>query len=110
MVGAEGLGYSFALAQPSLVENAARKLPVNLLYAVSLGCLRLAYRLNSIEDLAKIALRDLNVIVVLQIEPKLWRCAECLGEPKRSIGGNAGLFARDMFSGTRNSSRRDAWV
>ena len=50
---------------------------------------------SSIENLAEIALRDLNVIVVLQIEPKLCRCAERLGEPKRSIGGNAGLFAGD---------------
>ena len=59
------------------------------------GGLRLVYGLDSIENLAEIALRDLNVIVVLQIEPKLCRCAECLGEPKSSIGGNAGLFAGD---------------
>jgi hypothetical protein len=50
---------------------------------------------RSIENLAEIALRDLNVIIVLQIEPKLGRCAECLGEPKRRIGGDAGLFAGD---------------
>src|SRR5258708_5006583 len=60
-----------------------------------LGRLRLVYGLDAIEHLAEIALRNLNVIVVLQIEPKVCRCAECLGEPKRSIGGNAGLFAGD---------------
>src|SRR5713226_9218248 len=47
--------------------------------------------------ISEIALRDLNVIVVLQIEPKLCRGAECLGEPKRRIGGNAGPFAGDPF-------------
>jgi hypothetical protein len=45
----------------------------------------------------QIAPGDLNVIVGLQIEPKLRRCAERLGEPKRSIGGDAGLFAGDML-------------
>jgi hypothetical protein len=39
------------------------------------------------------ALCDLNVIVILQIEPKLWRCAERLGKPQRSIGGNADLLS-----------------
>ena len=34
-----------------------------------LGGLRLVYSLNAIEKLAQIALGDLNVIVVLQIEP-----------------------------------------
>src|SRR5216683_5196298 len=34
------------------------------------GRLRLVYYLDSIENLAEIALRDLNVMVVLQIEPK----------------------------------------
>src|SRR5258708_9939423 len=58
-----------------------------------LGRLRLVYGFDAIEHLAEITLCDLNVIVVLQIEPKLWRCAECLGESKRGIGGNAGLFA-----------------
>src|ERR1700686_5555071 len=60
-----------------------------------LGRLRLVYGLDSIEKLAEIALRDLNIIIVLQIEPKLCRRAERLGEPQRSIGGNAGLSARD---------------
>src|SRR5205823_5588 len=38
---------------------------------VKLGRLRLVYGLDAIENLAEIALGDLNVIVVLQIEPKL---------------------------------------
>src|ERR1700738_203259 len=83
--------------QPKAVEHF-------LLHGVSmsirhcrLGRLRLVDGLDAIETLAEIALRDLNVIVVLQIEPKLCRCAECLGEPKRSIGGNASPFAGDPF-------------
>src|ERR1700674_4730379 len=68
---------------------------MNPLQRRRLGRLRLVYGLDAIENLAEIAFRDLNVIVVLQIEPKLCRCAERLGEPKRSIGGNAGLFAGD---------------
>src|SRR5882724_5815400 len=52
----------------------------------ALGRLRLVYGLDAIKNLAEIALRDLNVIVVLQIEPKLCSRAERLGEPKRSIG------------------------
>src|SRR5260221_14134917 len=62
-----------------------------------LGRLRLVYSLDTIENLAEIAPRDLNIIVVLQIEPKLCRCTERLGEPKRGIGSNAGLFAVDAF-------------
>src|SRR6266851_5194411 len=81
-----------AFLRPS---RTARKLPTNLLWHRRSGRLRLVYGLDAIENLAEIALRDLNVIVVLQIEPKLCRGAECLGEPKRSIGGNAGLFAGD---------------
>src|SRR5262245_707201 len=61
------------------------------------GRLRLVYGLDAIKNLAEIALRDLNVIVVLQIEPKLCRCAERLGEPKRGIRRDAGLFAGDPF-------------
>src|SRR5260221_9153488 len=57
------------------------------------GRLRLVYGHDPIENLAEIALRDLNVIIVLQIEPKLGRCAECLGEPKRRIGGDGRLFS-----------------
>ena len=53
-----------------------------------LGGLRLVYGLDAIENLAEMAFRDLNVLVVLQIEPKLCRRAERLGEPKRRIGGN----------------------
>ena len=69
--------------QPKAVEHF-------LLHGVSiqhrrLGRLRLVDGLDAIETLAEIALRDLNVIVVLQIEPKLCRCAECLGEPKRNL-------------------------
>src|SRR5262249_57119284 len=60
-----------------------------------LGRLGLVYGLDAIENLAEIALRDLHVIVVLQVEPKLCGCPERLGEPKRSIGGNAGLFSGD---------------
>jgi hypothetical protein len=40
---------------------------------------------DAIENLAEIALRDLNIIVVLQVEPKLCGCAECLGKRKRSV-------------------------
>jgi hypothetical protein len=50
-------------------------------------------RFDSIEDLDEIALGDL--VVVLQIEPKLCARAKRHGEPKRSIGANAGLFAGD---------------
>ena len=40
-----------------------------------------------------------------QIEPKLRRCAERFAEPKRSIGGNAGLFAGDpLDSGSRQTA------
>src|SRR5271169_5569534 len=56
---------------------------MNRLQRRRLGRLRPVYGLDAIENLAEIALRDLNVIVVLQIEPKLCRCAERLGEPKR---------------------------
>jgi hypothetical protein len=61
----------------------------------ALGRLRLVCRLNATENLANIALCDLNVVINLQIQPKLCCCAERFGEPKRSIGGNAGLLARD---------------
>jgi hypothetical protein len=44
-----------------------------------LGRLRLIYGLDPIENLAEIALGELSVIVVLQIEPKLRGCAERLG-------------------------------
>jgi hypothetical protein len=53
---------------------------------------------DAIENLAEIAVRDLKVKVVLQIAPKLCRCAKCLGAPKRSIGSNAGLFVRDPLN------------
>src|SRR5262249_1820530 len=57
--------------------------------------LRLVYGFDAIQNLAEIALRDLNVIIVLQVEPKLRRCAERLGESKRRVGGNAGLLTGD---------------
>jgi hypothetical protein len=53
--------------------------------------------LDTIENPAEIALRNLNVMVIPQIEPKLCRRAERLGEPKRSIGGNAGLLGGDAL-------------
>src|SRR6202521_2554716 len=84
-----------ALVPPPLVESTARELSMNSLQRRQLGRLRLVYGLDAIEKLAEIALRDLNVIVVLQIEPKLCRRAERFGEPKRGIGANAGLFAGD---------------
>src|SRR5689334_11382973 len=59
------------------------------------GRLGLVYGLDAIENLTEVALRDLHVIIVLQVEPKLCGCPQRLGEPKRSIGGNAGLFAGD---------------
>src|SRR5258708_3216002 len=71
-----------------------------------LGRLRLVYGLDAIEHLAEITLCDLNVIVVLQIEPKLWRCAESLGESKRGIGGNAGLFAGDPLDPSARQAAR----
>jgi hypothetical protein len=58
---------------------------IRILPGCGLGRLRIVYGFDAIENLAEIALRDLNVIVVLQIEPKLRRCAERLGELKRSI-------------------------
>jgi hypothetical protein len=54
---------------------------------------RLVYGLDAIENLAEIALRDLKIIVVLRIEPKLCRCGNCRGEPKRSISSDPSLFA-----------------
>src|SRR5690349_8737008 len=59
------------------------------------GCLRFVYGLDAIEDLSQIALCDLNIVIVLQVEPKLCGCVECLGESKRGIRGYAGLFAGD---------------
>jgi hypothetical protein len=63
------------------------------------GSLRLVYILNTIEKLAQISFGDLNVIVVLQIEPKLCRCAQRLASANRRIGGNARLFAEDGLGG-----------
>src|SRR5438132_7222291 len=87
---------------------------MNPLQRRRLGRLRLVYGLDAIENLAEAAFRDLNVIVVLQIEPKLWRCAERLSEPERRIGGNAALFAGDPLhsrarqaAGLGKSARRD---
>src|SRR5205814_8946324 len=68
------------------------------------GRLRLIYRLDAIQKLAEVAFRDLNVEIVLQIEPKLCRRAERLGESKGSIGAYARLFARDPL----NSRARQA--
>src|SRR6516164_5004610 len=79
-----------AAVQPATVK----KLPALLRRRPS-SRLRLVDGLDAVENLAEIALRDLNVIVVLQIEPKQRRRAERLGEPKRCIGGNAGLFVGD---------------
>jgi len=45
--------------------------------------LRLVYSLDTIESLAQVALRDLNIVIGLQIEPKLRRRSERLGEPTR---------------------------
>src|ERR1700761_9246218 len=61
----------------------------------SSGRLRLVYGLDAIKNLAEVTHRNLNVVVVLQVEPKLRSGAECLGEAKRGIGSNAGLFAGD---------------
>jgi hypothetical protein len=62
-----------------------------------LGRLRLVYGLDAIENLAQTTFRDLNIIVDLQIEPKLSRCAKRLAESKRSIGRNASLLAGNPF-------------
>ncbi len=70
-----------------------------------LGCFRLVYGLDAIENLREVALGDLNIVIGLQIEPKLCRGAERLAEPKRRIGGDAGLFARDpLDSGSRQAT------
>ena len=69
-----------------------------------LGRLRLVYGLDTIENLTQITLRDLNIMVDLQIEPKLGRCAQRLAESKRSIGCNARLLAGDPL----NSRSRQA--
>ena len=57
--------------------------------------LRLVHRLDAIESLAQLALRNLDIGVILQIEPQLRRCAERLAEPKGRIGRNSGLLAGD---------------
>src|SRR5215469_15236744 len=71
---------------------AARVLPQNsdaLRYCTPrLGRPRLVYSLDAVENLAQIALSDLNIVVGLQIQPKLRRRAKRLGEPKRGIGRN----------------------
>jgi hypothetical protein len=60
--------------------------------SIDLG--RLRFGIVSIRSrILTIALGDL--VVVLQIEPKLCARAKRHGEPKRSIGANAGLFAGD---------------
>jgi hypothetical protein len=59
------------------------------------GRLRLVDGLYPVESLAEIALRHLNVVVGLQIEPKLRRRAERLGQSKRGIGRNTCLLAGD---------------
>src|SRR5215470_14920772 len=65
-------------------DNARRSLPHEPIRKCSppcdialrrLGRLRLVYGLDAVENLAKIALRDLNIIVGLQIQPKLRRRA-----------------------------------
>src|SRR5262249_45910822 len=62
------------------------------------GGLGPVYPLDPIENLAEVPLRNLNVIVVLQIQPKLCRRPKCLGQAKRSIGGDAGLFGGDSLN------------
>jgi hypothetical protein len=57
------------------------------------GRLWLVYGLDAIENPAETTHCELNVIVGLQVEPKLRRCAERLAEPKRGIGGDASLLA-----------------
>ena len=64
-----------------------------ILCSAGLGHLRLVHGLDAVENLAEIALRDLNIVVGLQVQPKLRRCTKRLGEPKCGIGGNAGLLA-----------------
>src|SRR5215470_17473856 len=85
-------------------DNARRSLPHEPIRKCSppcdialrrLGRLRLVYGLDAIENLAKIALCNLDIIVGLQIEPKLRRRAERFAKPKRSISGNASLFTGD---------------
>lgn len=57
--------------------------------------LRRVHGLDAIQYLAEIALRDLNIVVGLQIEPKLRRGTERLAEPQRGVGGYPGLFVGD---------------
>jgi hypothetical protein len=66
---------------------------------------RLVYNLDAIENLPKIAFRNLTVMVVLQIEPKLCGRAKCLRKPKCRIGRDASLLADDPLDpGTRQTA------
>jgi hypothetical protein len=92
---------------------------------------RLVYGLDAIENLAEIALRDLKIIVVLRIEPKLCRCGNSVASRSavsavipvcspaiRSmrVRGEPQALARapaDISSGTRSppaEPHRDAWA
>jgi hypothetical protein len=90
----------------------------------ALARLRLIYGLDAIKNLAEIALRDLNIVVVLQIEPKL-RCVPSALASRSAVSavmpacspairsirvrGKPQTLARapaDILNGTRNSSRR----
>src|ERR1700693_3267367 len=72
-----GTASVWALLRSSRLLGVARSSPLSgqasFRSARHLGGLRLVYGLDAIEKPADIALRDLNVIVVLQIEPKLCR-------------------------------------
>ena len=71
---------------------------------VRLGRLRIIDGLDALECLAEIALRDLDIVISLQIEPKLRRRAERLGETQRGVGRNTGLLIGDPL----NSRARQA--
>src|SRR5579872_175451 len=78
---------------PPLIRALSRAACRSQIILRPLGRLRLVDSLDAVKNLAEIALCNLNIIVGLQIEPKLRRCAERLPKPQRSIGRDASLFA-----------------
>ena len=66
------------------------------------ACSRSRYNREAPQD----PLRNLKIIVVLQVEPKLRRCAQRLGKPKRGVGGHAGLFGGDPLDPSARQAAR----
>jgi hypothetical protein len=85
----------------------------NIRQAPGQAALGLVHGLDFREGIAEVEPGDLDVVVGLQIEPKLRRRAERLGEPKRGIGRDARLLAGDPLdsrprqtTGPHKSARR----